>query len=312
MTGFFQGIGNTKIPMWVSLAANLLNAVLAWVWVLGWNGHGGYGVAGAACATVVANLFSSLLYWFFFRRSSLGRSENDSLFPLDLAMLKKLTTLGVPIGAQMFFGITSFIVFCLFIGWLGDADLAANRIVLQMDQLAFMPIVGIGQAAQVIVGQYVGAGQPWIAKQLTRKAILLGTVFEVVLGLLYLGFAGPIVRFFSNDPAVIALGIPVMRFAIVWMAFDATFLISMSALRGAGDVRWPMMMNLLTSYGLRLPLVYWISFTWGYGFFGAWVGLTISLILLGLILYARFASGRWMRQLENPKNLVVEMETSIL
>ena len=298
MTGFFQGISNTKIPMIVAVIANLVNAVLCWVLVLGWQGSAGFGVVGAAWGTLIASALSSVLFWFFFRWNSLGREELQSNSILNFAMFRRLAKLGFPIGSQMFLGIASFLVFYIFVGWLGDTMLAANRIVLQMDQLAFMPVIGLAQATQVVVGQYLGARQPVVAKQMAHKAILLGFVMEVSMGFLYLLFAGPIVRFFSQDPVVVHLGITILHFALIWMVFDAVIFISLFALRGAGDVRWTLAAVLLIGYGVRLPLIYVLAFTLGYGFFGAWVGLIFGFILLSLVLYGRFASGRWMKRYE--------------
>lgn len=309
MISFFQGIGNTKIPMMVAIFSNLINAGLAWVLVLGWNGFGGYGVAGAAWATIFASACSSLIYFIFFVRTPLGREIHRKM-RLNFSVLRKIFSLGIPMGIQMFLGMSAFMIFCLFIGWMGETTLAANRIVMQLDQLAFMPIIGISQAAQVVVGQYIGARKFSLAKQMANRAILLGTLFEIVAGIFYFVYAESLARFFSHDPEVVFLSSRVMHFSLAWMSFDALFMVSLGALRGAGDVRWPMAVNLILGYGMRLPLAYFAAFSWGLGLSGMWIVLTGNLILLGIILYARFSSGHWMKRYET-SGMVPETATPV-
>ena len=107
----------------------------------------------------------------------------------------------------------------------------------------------------------------------------------------------PLMRIFTDDPAVIALGAPLLAMGALFQLFDALGIISEGALRGAGDTRWPFVVHTLFGWGFFVPIAYLLGITWGYGLYGAWVGGLAYVIGLSSVLVWRVRSGAW-REIE--------------
>ena len=103
----------------------------------------------------------------------------------------------------------------------------------------------------------------------------------------------PLLRLFTSDPEVIALGRPLLLVGAGFQLFDALAIIADGALRGAGDTRWPFAARFVLAWGLQVPLAYLLGFTLGFGLTGAWLGAMVYIIALAAILVLRFRSGAW-------------------
>ena len=297
VSGFLHGIGDTKSPMWVALIINLANIVLDYFLIFGWGLWGGYGVWGAALATVMANVLGSILYVYLFFSNPFAKKYSPFSWKLwDGEMLKKMFGLGLPTGLQFFFGMLSFLIFSIFVGWMGVASLAANQIILQLDELAFLPAMGIGRGVQILVGQSIGAKVPEEAYQVVKKGYLIAFLFEFVSAFLFLVFSKQIIGAFTSDAEVLQLSSKVLWLAPLWMTADAIFIVSFQALRGAGEVTWPMVVGITNSW-LKIPLAYLFGFYFGFGIFGCWLSLTFQILFSALLFWRRFHQRKW-QQLE--------------
>lgn len=295
MTGYFQGLGDTKSPMWLSLIANLVNILLDYLFIFDHGRFGGYGVEGAAWATVISNIISSSLFFLIYaKRRKAGPHElgRDASF-VDRIQLKKLIKLSIPMGLQNFLAIASFLALATVVGWVGVADLAGYQIAIQLDHLSFMPVLGIAQATQVMVGQFLGSGNrhgAWIG---VKRSFLMAALFEGVIAILCFVFARDIFSFFSSDPDVIHLGGQILLLAPVWMVSDSIYVICFSVLRGAGDVNWSMIVGACLHW-LKIPVAYLAGVTYGYGLLGVWTVVTLHILIAALIFYWRVYRGKWM------------------
>ncbi len=121
----------------------------------------------------------------------------------------------------------------------------------------------------------------------------LGLMVAAVIALLFIVIPGPLISAFTQDPQVIALGIPLLMVGACFQIFDAMAIVADGALRGAGDTRWPFLIRFLLSWGLFLPLAYLLGFYLALGLTWAWIGGAIYISVLGLVLVLRFHSGAW-------------------
>jgi MATE family multidrug resistance protein len=293
---FFRGIGNTKTPMVVVIVANLINIVFDYLLIFGKLGFPQLGVRGAAIATVFANFVAALILLVIFlsrRYDQLFASRRTSR--LRLSEIRRLLRLGTPIGVQYFLEMGSFLIFAAMIGRMGDDQLAANTAAIRLMHISFMPAFGISIAATSLVGQYLGAKQPDRAVLSGHTAIKLGLFYSTLVAAFFLFLRVPLLSMFNKSPQVLYLGTRILLFAAVFQFFDGMGIISAGGLRGAGDTRWTMIVGVLCAWFLFAPLALLFGFGLRMGVVGAWMGASIYIIILGLTLFWRFWSKRWMQ-----------------
>jgi MATE family multidrug resistance protein len=164
--------------------------------------------------------------------------------------------------------------------------LAAHQIVLNLAALTFMVPLGLSSAAAVRVGQAVGRGDSRGAGRAGWTALALGLAFMSAAALTFLLVPASLVRLFTPDPTVVAIGVSLLFIAAIFQLFDGTQGVLTGALRGLGDTHTAMLWNLAGHWLIGLPLGYALCFVWGWGVSGLWVGLSTGLILVGVVLLA--------------------------
>jgi MATE family multidrug resistance protein len=293
---FFRALGNTVTPMKVAILANLINVVLDYALIFGVGPFPALGVAGAAWATVAANIvslgiFAAISFLPLYRREF----HTDRRRRPDADALVRLLKVGAPIGVHYFLDIGSFLVFSAYVGRMGTEQLAANQIVIQVLALSFMPCHGFVVAATTLMGQYIGAGRPDLAKKSAYTTLKLGLVYAGVVGAVYVAVPGLLVRVFNDDPLVLSYGKRLIYLAAAFQVFDATQMITSGALRGAGDTRFPMILALGGGWLVFLPAAYLFGTVLAGGVVGAWVGATLYVLVLAGAVLLRLKTDRWKR-----------------
>jgi multidrug resistance protein, MATE family len=302
---YLQGMNVVK-PIAVSLiVANLVNVVGNWLLVYGHLGAPALGVVGSAWSTFLARgtmasiLAAAVLLQDRKMRTGLLRT---SLRP-DWPLLRRLLVLGWPASGQLTLEIGVFAVATVLAGRLGVVALAAHEIVLNVCSLTFMVPLGVSAAGTVRVGQALGREDPAAAARAGWTALSLGASFMACSSLVLLLWPRAIFGTFTADAAVLSAGIPLLFLAALFQLFDGLQVISTGLLRGAGDTRTALVVNIAAHWGLGLPVAVLLAFAAGWGVVGLWAGLTTGLVTAGFALVVvwafrvRAASG-WARPLQ--------------
>jgi multidrug resistance protein, MATE family len=274
-------------PITISIiAANVMNAVGNWVLVFGNLGFPALGAVGSAWATVVSRIF--LLFCLAgYVLSYAARHDRDlfrvSLRP-DLAVLRRLFSVGIPAAGQTTLEVGVFTAATLLAAGLDPTSLAAHQIALQTAALAFMVPLGVSSAAAVRVGHAVGRGDADAAARAGWAALLLGVLVMSVSATVFVAAPGLILRAFTDELAVIATGVALIRIAAVFQLFDGLQVVATGVLRGTGDTRTPMITSLVCFWLIALPVGWLACFHFGFGVRGLWMGLCLGLILVALTL----------------------------
>lgn len=297
---WFRGLGDTRTPLAVAVAANVVNALLSYGLVFGVGGLPRLGVAGAGYGASAAMVTAAtLLAWLFARRRASLRSGAGAdahggftLAPDGRAIARLLRT-SAPIGGAFVLDMITFALFTTVLARMGDRAMAASQAMIQLLSLSFMQAVGIGIASAALVGRYVGARDLEAARRSHRSAIALGVALTAVVGALFLAVPDLLLRIFTDDPSVIAIGRPLLRLGAFFQVADAAGIVTAGSLRGAGDTTWPFAVQAALAWLYRLPAV-WLAAVWmGGGVQGAWWAELGYVVLLGALLLARFERGAW-------------------
>ena len=282
-----QSIGRIAPIVWVTLAANLLNALLNWVFIYGRGGMPALGVAGSALATTISRfaLAGALLYagW-----RELGprlrpwRPESN-----EPGALGRMLRLGLPIGFQMFFEYGVFALVGALMGRIGTLAVAGHQVALNLSSIVFMVPQGIGAAAAVLVGRAVGAQDLPKARRASLGAILLGGGFMVGSALLFVLFPRQLARFYTSDSGVAAIAASLIVLGGLFAVFDGLQAVCIGILRGIGDTRWPVAISMVGYWLIGVPVSVLLGFQLGGGPNGLWWGLVLGLAVNAGVLLVR-------------------------
>jgi multidrug resistance protein, MATE family len=223
--------------------------------------------------------------------------------------LRDLLRVGWPAGVSFVNDVLPWTIFQNYIVALfGEAHLGATAIAFRYIPLSFMPAVGIGVAATAIVGRFMGMGRPDLARRGTHSALRIAITYMGVCGLVFGLFGEQLVRFFIQiEPSaaataasaalreqIIGIGGKVMICAAFFQLFDAVGIVFSSALRGAGDTRWPMMVLVTLSWTMVAGGSYAMTlFAPAMGSIGPWLACSAYVVVLGAAMAWRFERGRW-------------------
>lgn len=298
LRGLTDGLGHTRVIMAFSVLSTLINLPMNYIFIYGKLGLPAMGGIGCGWATSISNGVAAAALLVYLNRSRVYRQfhlVSDWVKP-DLAGIRYILGIGVPIGFTIFVEASLFSVIALFLAPLGPVVVAGHQIALNVVSLLFMLPLSIGMALTLRVSFLMGARAPATARLISRSSLILAAATALVFAILLFVFSREIAALYTNDTEVQAVTVRLLMFAALFQIADVIQVTCISALRGYKDTRIPMFIMLFSFWGVGMPLGYLLTFTdWlvpAMGAAGFWVGLTGGLasasILLGwrLFLYA--------------------------
>jgi len=281
-----QAMNLVKPVAFALITANLVNLVGNWVLIYGKFGAPAMGVVGSGWSTAVARLYMALvlvgyLLWYDRRhRTELLKTPVH----VDFLRIRRLIALGLPTALQITLEVGVFAFVTALIGRLGAVALASHQIALNTVAFTYMVPLGISSAAAVRVGQAIGRKDPRGAGDAGDTAIFLGAAFMGGASIALLVFPRWIALMYTPDETVIKRTALLLAAGAAFQLFDGVQTVATGALRGTGDTRTPMLCHFTAYWVIGLPLGYWLGFSRGWGAFGLWAGLSLALILIGIVL----------------------------
>jgi MATE family multidrug resistance protein len=268
------------------VTANIINAGGNWILIYGKLGAPAMGAVGSGWSTAWARIYLSAilvgyLLWYDHRHRT--RLLHTPIEP-ELQRIRRLIALGLPTAMQITLEIGVFALVTALIGRLGAVALASHQIALNVVSLTYMVPLGVSSAAAVRVGQAIGRKDPQGAGDAGGTAIFLGASFMTCMSIALLVFPKWIARAFTPDQDIIHSTIILLAAGAAFQLFDGIQTVATGALRGLGDTRTPMLCHFTAYWIIGLPLGSWLCFRLGWGAFGLWAGLSLALILIGIVL----------------------------
>ena len=280
---YLQAVTRVTPIMVALVTANVVNAVANWMLVFGNLGAPALGVEGAAWATCISRSYmAGVLAIVAARQGGLGRPRAG----VRSAGFRRLLALGWPAAMQHALEYGAFAAVTLLAGRLEPTTLAAHQIVLNVAGLTFMVPLGISAAGAVRVGHAVGRRDGPGASAAGWSTIALGAGVMTVSAAVFLAAPRLVLGVFTPDAQVVGIGLTLIFVAALFQIFDGLQVAATGALRGLGDTRTPMRMNLAGHWMCGLPIGYTLCFVAGWGVIGLWIGVLIGLTLIGAVLLA--------------------------
>lgn len=282
-----QAMHLTRAILWSIVVGNIVNAVLNFILIFGYFGFQPRGVIGSAWATSISRwLMVALLLVLAWPRL------RDYLRPLvpeiwQWVPLRRMLGIGIPIGAMMLLEFGAFAAIALLMGHLGTIQVAGHQVAINLASLTFMVPLGLGSAAAVLVGNAVGRGDATAARRAARTALITGAGFMSLTALAFLGLPELLARAYTSDAAVLAIAAALIPIAGIFQVFDGLQAVGAGILRGLGDTRIPMLINVFGFWCCGMPVSVYLGYQAGWGPRGLWWGFVVGLGCVALLLLLR-------------------------
>lgn len=293
LNGIFRGAGNAAIAMKSLWLANGINIILDPVLIFGWGPFPEMGIAGAAVATIFGRglgVFFQLYILLTGRSIIKWRRE---YFQIIWSTIKRLSNIAATGAGQFLIASASWVVLMRIVSPFGDEAIAGYTIAIRLIIFTLLPAWGLANAAATLVGQNLGAKQPDRAETSVWRSTRINLVFLFTVSVIYLAFAGPIIRIFNADPLVIEAGTLSLQIVSVGYTFFAISMVIGQAFNGAGDTRTPTLMNFICFWLMEIPLAYILALYFDLGLAGVCWAIVIAEIALAFSLYWNFRLGKW-------------------
>jgi len=301
--GFFAGRGDTRTPMVVNLVANAVNVLLNYPMIFGKWGFPEMGIAGAAWSTWIASALAAAMFLAVYLSRSNRRTYGTARqWRWHAESQKALCRFGFPAALHAVLDIGAFAAFQLLTARLPAIDFRAGSIAFSINDVAFMPLLGMSIASEILVGQYQGARKPDTAAKSIRSAMGLSWLYMGAVAATFL----LIPRFYlsgfipsSEDPAVAAelfgKGRLLLAVFALWGMADTVNIVMNGALKGAGDTRFVLVYSVVLNWALWIPGTAWLlrALPAEKAFYPVWLWMMVYILFFAAGFWVRFRRGRW-------------------
>jgi len=293
-----RGMGDMRTPMIVLGVVNILNIILSTSFVFGLGPIEPMGIDGIVTGTVTARICGGLLMLAVLGRGVSGLKLRSGYLVPHADDIRRILRIGVPAavdGILMWCGQSMFlaIIARLGNGTPGSAYTAAHITGMEVEALTYLPATAWGYAAASLVGQSLGAGDPKRARRLGNEAARQCVLVAIVGAVVYLVGAAWIYQVMTQEAAVREIGVPALRFLSWYQIPLAVMIVYIHSLRGAGDTRAVMFLNIFGIMFIRLPLGYLLGIVCSGGLIGAWSGMCLDVLFRMIIAMIYYRRGRW-------------------
>ncbi len=291
-----RGVGNTRLPFFVALLMNLLNAGLNYGLILGNYGLPALGIQGAAIGTLAAQAFAVVVMALLIKQGRVpGLALSTRPRPIDGALARRLVGIGTPAAMDMVVFNAGFLSIIGMLGHIDEVAVAAHGIGLRVQALAFVPGMSIGQATAAMVGNALGAKKPDEARAVARSAMVLCAVIMTALGGIFIIGASPMLTLFDIQP-----GTPLAGYSITWirllglcMPLVSLYIALGGVFQGSGKTRIPLRINVIATVA-QIPMSAILGFGLGLGTLGVWAAFPMALGMKSVMGISAYRKNRWL------------------
>lgn len=300
MFGFFvyqslmRGVGEVKKPMQIVFITVLLNLFLDPLFINGFGDFQGYGVSGAAVATIFTQSLATIAGLYLLFKGENGIKLTFKKFKFDLPLFKKMLFLGLPASIEQSMKALGLTVMSFLVASFGTVILASYGIGIRMFSFVIIPAFGLSMATSTLVGQNIGAGKKERAQQIASKSALVGFVTLTIFGALFAIFATQIITaFVPGDLEVIKEGAFFLRILSIGFGFIGLQLCLSGVFQGSGNTKISMIFSIVATWVFEFPIAYILSNHTSLESTGLWIAYPTAGLLGAIVSVTYFKMGTW-------------------
>ena len=282
---FLEGLGNTKIAMWITLIGNIANVALNYVLIFGKCGLEPMGAEGAGLATLISRIGQMgaiIAVFFLWKRLRIYRTF-FSHKALSFKHISSLVRIGFPISFQMILESAAFILTSILALSFGKVAAGSMQVAFSIANVAWMITVAIGSAATILVSHIHGNRHTEELRPTVTATYHLGLLWATLMAILFVTLRQPIAAIFTDNAEVIALTAELMLLIAIYQFSDAIQGLSISMMRGIQDVKIIMPIVLCSYLVLNIPTGVILAYSFDMGCRGLVIGLIVGLSSAALL-----------------------------
>jgi MATE family, multidrug efflux pump len=291
--GVFRGAGDAAVAMRVLWLSNLINLMLDPCFIFGLGPFPKLGVTGAAVSTTIGRSIGVLFQlWILFYANGRVKVQARQL-RVQLDTMKRLLRVAINGMFQYAIGQTSWMVLVRIVSTFGSVAVAGYTVAIRIIIFAILPSWGLSSAAATLVGQNLGAGKPDRAERSVWLTGFYNMLFLGGVAVVFILFPAPIIRLFTNDPAVIRVGVSCLRVVSYGNLAYAYGMVMVQSFNGAGDTFTPTVVNIFGYWLFQIPVAYLLAFHTNLGPTGVFAAIPIAETAIAIVGVTLFRRGRW-------------------
>lgn len=289
---FFEGIGNTKIAMAITIAANLINIGLNYILIYGKLGFPALGLNGAGYATLISRIIMPVIFvTVIFKQKAFRIYMTEALRAgFERIKIRRIVSIGLPIGSQMVIEVLSFSLGAIMLGWISKESLAGHQIAISMASMTYMISFGLASGTTIRVSHAFGGHDRNELKQAVWASLHMVVAFMLLMGILFVLLRNHLPLLFTSDPAVVRVAAGLLIVGAFFQISDGIQVVLLGSLRGMADVRIPMFIAFFSYIVVSLPVSYLLAFIFNFGYAGVWIGFVFGLSAAAILFGFRLRS----------------------
>ena len=286
----FRAMGENKIPMIGNTLALVLKLILNFLLIYLFK----WGIFGAALSTTLTRLFSAIfsIYLVFWSKKNWISLELKDL-KFDYFTSKRILKVGIPAAVEQLGLRIGMLIFEMMVISLGNLSYAAHKIALTAESISFNLGFAFSFAASALVGQELGKGSSQKALKDGYICTIIAMMVMSTFGLLFFIIPQFLVSLFTKDKDVIELSTMALKIVSICQPFSGASMVLAGALRGAGDTKSVLLITYLGIFLVRIPITYLFLDVLNFGLAGAWIVMTIDLVIRSSLAFYIFRRGKW-------------------
>ncbi|MGR5166309.1 MATE family efflux transporter [Vibrio astriarenae] len=292
LTTILRSHGYSRSPMVVNLISGVLNVAGNYIALYQPFGLPIYGVQGVAVATVVSQVIGTLLLVVIVMRSSIELPLSKGK-EVPKPIYKSILKIGGMNGGEVLSYNMAQICIVYFVVQMGTSSLAAFTYAQNIARFSFAFALAVGQASQIQAGYYIGRGWVDSIYKKVHTYFFIGFAVSVSMTMIFYFNRDLILPVFTDQQEILLLASSLLLGSILLEGGRVFNLIYISALKGAGDVKFPVQMGVLSMWGLSVTMSYILGIHWGFGVIGAWMATALDEWVRGIIMAYRWRSRCW-------------------
>ena len=252
---FYIGIAGTKILTYNAIVMALTNVLFDYLLIFGNFGFPEMGIAGAALASVISELVSTLFFIIYTLKTVDLDKYGFKKIRIQLSVVKQVLSISVFMMAQYLLSVVVWLLFFVFIEKLGERPLAISNIVRSFYTVLILPAQALGSATNTMVSNTIGAGRQSEVLNLLGRVTKISLAITAAIMLMVFLFPRALIHIYTNDPMLIAETIPPMYVLLTLLPIFSVGSVFFNAVSGTGNTRTALMFEILT-------LTFYLSYMW--------------------------------------------------
>lgn len=286
--------GLTKDAMYVTMLANAVTFVGNALLLFGFFGLPKLGVVGVAWSTVAGRIVALIVLVYLLKHRTGIRLHILDCFKWSLPLVRKILKIGLPAAGENLSWMLQMVVVTSFVAQMGDVALATQSYFFQICVFILLFGLSLGLGTEIMIGHMIGARQIEQAYRRLIRSVKIGVSMTIAIVIpIAFGGGNALMSLFSHNEQIALMASHLFLISLILEPGRTFNIIVISSLRAAGDARFPLIMALISMWGVAIPLSWFLSLHLGWGLIGVWIAFACDEWIRGITMYWRWTSRRW-------------------